>query len=436
MRARATVHLLLIGAAVARAAAQSPTCCPLAGAGVAERYRVRAIDERRFTHENLWNALLPFDGVGGVSMIDVGRSLHGRAIRAVTFGTGPTQVLLWSQMHGDESTATMGLADVIRFFAEGGDDTLRVTIRDRLRVTMVPMLNPDGAQRFQRYNAAGVDINRDARRLATPEGRILKALRDSLEPAFGFNLHDQSARTTAGEEGERVAIALLAPAADSARSYGPVRARARHLAALLAAGLAEELPGRTAKYDDTFNPRAFGDLIQRWGTSTVLIESGAVPGDPEKQALRRVNVMLLLTALEAIATERYEQADPAVYEALPFNRRVAADLLVRGGHVVLPHGAVIELDLALSFDDPVARAGLTLSDIGDLSDLTAMDTLDATGLYLHLATPSAFDPADWWLLRGERVMVVARDGPDATARVRLRLPEQKPLPALESRQRF
>jgi hypothetical protein len=84
--------------------------------------------------------------------------------------------------------------------------------------------------------------------------------------------------------------------------------------------------GCTAKYDDAFNPRAFGDLIQQWGTSTVLIESGALPGDPEKQVLRRVNVRLLLTALEAIATRCCERADTTVYDALPFNERVAADL--------------------------------------------------------------------------------------------------------------
>jgi hypothetical protein len=279
MRCLITVHVLLLFTGFAPAVAQSLTCCPLLGADIAERYRVRAIDERRFTHDDLWDALLPFDGAGGVSIADVGRSLHDRAIRAVSFGTGPTSVLLWSQMHGDESTATMALADVIRFFAEGSDDPLRATIRDKLSVTMVPMLNPDGAERYQRYNAAGVDINRDARRLATPEARALKVLRDTLEPAFGFNLHDQGARTTAGEHGEQVAVALLAPAADSARSYGPVRGRARQLAALLAQGLEAELPGRTAKYEDAFNPRAFGDLIQQWGTSTVLIESGALPGN-------------------------------------------------------------------------------------------------------------------------------------------------------------
>ena len=79
-----------------------PKCCQLLGDDVAELYRVESITQRRFDHDLLWRALLPLDGVGGVVVTDVGRSIQGRAIRAVTFGTGPVRVLLWSQMHGDE----------------------------------------------------------------------------------------------------------------------------------------------------------------------------------------------------------------------------------------------------------------------------------------------------------------------------------------------
>jgi hypothetical protein len=410
-------------AAVAGPAAAQETCCELVGRSVAEQYRAEGIDERRFTHEDLWAVLAPYSGRGGVRVRAVTQSVQGRAVRAVTFGTGPTTVLLWSQMHGDESTATMALTDIIRFFAEGGDDPLRLLIRDGLTVTMVPMLNPDGAQRFQRHNAAGVDINRDARRLATPEGKALKHLRDSIQADFGFNLHDQSARNTAGENGEQVAIALLAPAADSARSWGPVRTRARRLAAVLASSVSAEIPGRVAKYDDTFTPRAFGDLMQHWGTSTVLIESGALPDDPQKQELRRVNVLLLLTALEAIATRRYAGADTAAYDDLPFNRGLPADILMRGGRVVTPGGEPLRLDLALTYDDPVARTGLSLDEAGDLDDAAALDTLDVTGLFLHVSAPSALDPHDWWLVRGERVAVVVRRGPEADSEMVRRLPQ-------------
>lgn len=248
-------------------------------------------------------------------------------------------------------------------------------------------------------------------------------MRDSIQPEFGFNLHDQGARTTAGSAGRRVAIALLAPPTDTSRAYGPVRDRARRLAALLATGLDRHISGRTAKYDDTFNPRAFGDLIQQWGTSTVLIESGALPDDPEKQELRHVNVMLLLTALEAIATERYAAAEPAAYDSLPFNRRVASDILLTGGWVVVPHADPSRLDIALVYDDPVAQRGLRLGEIGDLEGAIAMDTVDVSDLYLHFATPSTLEPTDWQLIGGEPVAVVVRRSAAADGEVVLRIPD-------------
>jgi hypothetical protein len=42
----------------------------------------------------------------------VGESLEGRSINLLTVGQGPFRVLLWSQMHGDEPTATAALFDL------------------------------------------------------------------------------------------------------------------------------------------------------------------------------------------------------------------------------------------------------------------------------------------------------------------------------------
>jgi len=189
-------------------------CCLQQGLTIASQHRVAAIAERRFTQQQLWSAIEPSLRSSALRVTDVGRSIQNRPIRAVTFGSGPTKVLLWSQMHGDESTATMALADILSFFADPARDPLRERLARALTVVMVPMLNPDGAELFQRENAAGIDINRDARRLSSPEARALKALRDSLRPEFGFNLHDQNARTLTGARGRQVAIAVLAPASD------------------------------------------------------------------------------------------------------------------------------------------------------------------------------------------------------------------------------
>jgi hypothetical protein len=394
---------------------------------LADRYRNPAITTRRFTHQAFW------DAVGSsirqpLRSETIGQSVQGRDIRAITFGSGPTRVLLWSQMHGDEATATMALADVFRFLSEG-EGALRERLQRNLTIAFIPMLNPDGAELFQRQNAIGIDVNRDARRLATPEARALKGMRDRFRPHFGFNLHDQNARTRAGRRGLASGIALLPPAYDERQGYNDVRRRARLVAATLATLFAHEIPGRIAKYDDAYNARAFGDLMQQWGTSTVLIESGALPDDPQKQRLRQLNAAALLTILDAIASRAYERADTMAYESLPFNAGGASDLLVRRGQLILPGRAPIRVDLAINYEDAVAKTDGRVRDVGDLDDVIAIDTLDLDGLFLH-PSPDALTntpagvllrlgaPADFDVRRGPTTSseLVRRIGPPTSSR--------------------
>jgi hypothetical protein len=414
---------ILGGALLAAAACSTGPGRPAPDAGaltnglrIADRYHVAAITTRKFSHADYWAAVAPSLTSPDLRTEEVGRSMLGRAISTITFGSGPVRVLLWSQMHGDESTASMALADIFRFLAEGTADPLRTRLRDRLTIVFVPMLNPDGAELFQRENAAGIDVNRDARRLATPEARALKAVHDRFQPAFGFNLHDQGARTRVGAAGLQSAIALLAPAYDSARSWNASRSRARLVAATLAGLLRHEIAGRVAKYDDTFNPRAFGDLMEQWGTSTVLIESGALPGDPGKQRLRALNVAAILGALDAIATESYRSADPAAYETLPYNTSGASDLLIAGGRLVLPGQPPLAADIAVNYEDAVARTGGRVRDVGDLQGAIALDTLNAEGLFVH-PDPAVLTAGNGgrWLRIGARATFDIRRGADSSS---------------------
>lgn len=382
MNLRVGLTVILALTLAAPAAAQTHWVERVAVVG---RHRVSAIAERRFTHAKFWRAVQPSLAAGPLTVKEVGKSAHGRALRTVTFGRGPVKVFMWSQMHGNEATATMSLADIFAFLVSNEPSVMRDRIANALTVTFLPMLNPDGAEFFQRENAAGIDINRDVRRLATPEARTLKAVRDAIVPDYGFNLHDQNARTRVGN-GEQAAIALLPPAADSAKTYNLVRTRARLLAAWLATDFNNVVQGRIAKYDDTFNARAFGDAMQAWGTSTVLIESGSLPRDPQKQKLRAYNAAAMLGVLEAIAMKTFEQADPRAYESLPFNRGGAYDLLVMGASVVIPGAGVTREDVAINFDDSVARTSGRIAEMGDLEGVIALDTVYVDGKFLHPST--------------------------------------------------
>jgi Zinc carboxypeptidase len=396
--------------------APSGECCLEIGRRVAAAHRVAALTTRRFTHTDYWAALDPLLKSKALRVTPVGASTQGRALRAITFGTGPTTVFLWSQMHGDESTATMALADIISWLGAPGADALRDRLAANLTVVMLPMLNPDGAELFQRENAVGVDINRDVRRLSTAEARTLKAVRDSIKPAFGFNLHDQNARTLGRPGGQRVGIALLAPAADAANGFGPTRAAARLVAARIRGVLEREIPGRIARYDDAFNVRAFGDLFQNWGTSTVLIESGALPDDADKQRLRTVNVIAILSALDAIATGDYRKEDPAVYTSLPVNDRSAVDVVVTGASLVIPGQAPVRVDISMNYEDPLRKGRARVREIGDLEDVVAFDTVAAPGLFIH-PDPSMLTEqrGNRWLRIGATVQLSIRRGPEATS---------------------
>ncbi len=176
----------------------------------------------------------------------IGESVEGRSIHHIRAGTGPFGVLLWSQMHGDEPTATSALFDLLEYIRRHREEPAVRRILSELTLHIVPMLNPDGADRFQRRNAQSIDINRDALRLQTPEGKTLKALRDRLNPRVGFNLHNQSWRTSVGNPPKPASISLLSVAYDEARTENAGGASPRGCARSFATRSSRLRPGRSA----------------------------------------------------------------------------------------------------------------------------------------------------------------------------------------------
>ncbi|MCX5730969.1 MAG: M14 family zinc carboxypeptidase [Deltaproteobacteria bacterium] len=181
---------------------------------------------------------------GLFSLEEVGRSVEGRAIYDLSFGRGAFTVLLWSQMHGDEPTATSALFDLFEYVRRHRADPAVSRMLSALTVHAVPMLNPDGAERFQRRNAQGLDINRDGLLLQTPEGRALKALRDRLSADVGFNLHNQSWRTSVGRPPRPASISLLSVSYDEARSENAGRLLTKRLCAVIRDALEPLAPGQ------------------------------------------------------------------------------------------------------------------------------------------------------------------------------------------------
>lgn len=374
----------------------------LAGAVVAaERhdhaiYRQEGLDQSAIRQEDI----LPLiDELAASPLLDVAelaRSYEGRPIYRVRIGRGDTRVLMWSQMHGDEPTATAALFDLLNFMLAPEQAAWRSSWMDRLTLVMVPMLNPDGAERNMRYNAQSFDVNRDAKALQSPEGRALMQLARRFEPDFGLNLHDQNRHYAVGDTDRMATISVLAPAFNPQRDINTSRQRAMQLIGALKRAVAPLIGDNLGRYDDTYSYRSFGDTFSEMGISTALIESGAHPGDPNRQVARRMNFRMLIAAIDSIASGSYREVPLSEYESIPFNRDGAiVDVKIR--NITAGEGdAQYAMDIAIN-----ERDGRSLvADVGDLSNLGGALAFDARGWRYH--APRAYPlPEDSQLVLDE-----------------------------------
>jgi hypothetical protein len=270
----------------------------------------------------------------GVAVTEVGRSSGAREIYQAEWGHGPTRVFLWSQMHGDEPTATSALVDMFAFLQANHGKKWVQKLAGAITIRAVPMLNPDGAEIYQRRNEQGIDINRDALDLKTPEARLLKRLRDDWTPAIGFNLHNQGALTTVGRSNRQAAVSLLAVFGDEAKTVTPGQDRNQRIAAAIVSSLQRFMPGHIARYSDEWTPNAFGDNFSAWGTPTILIETGALHGKDE-MFLVKMNFVALLAALNTIAAGSEGSYDPRLYLNLPDNASgYLVDVVFRNANII------------------------------------------------------------------------------------------------------
>jgi hypothetical protein len=299
-------------------------------------------------------------------------------------------------MHGDEPTATCALLDLAHFLGIHSKEPWVADVLSKYTLRCVPMLNPDGAERGQRRNAQGIDINRDARVLQTPEGRFLRQIHDRFAPVLGFNLHNQNSLTTVGDTGRVATIGLLAVASDLPASLPgrPEMARdqprlpdnlAKQVTAVLYEALSSFAYGHISRYDETYNPRAFGDNLALSGTPIVLLESGGNPAGQPADFGVKLNFVGLLAVLNSLSTGKIKNANPAVFDALKMNSATPIfDLLLRGAWICTGSGLpLFKGDVAIRRD---LRAGSheegIIADLGDLGTFTAHEEIDCSGSML------------------------------------------------------
>lgn len=82
-----------------------------------------------------------------------GKTSEGLVIPAYKFGFSGPEVLIVGGVHGDEIEGIVGANGLLQSFSH--------SFPFDLKVTLIPILNLDGALRNQRRNARGIDLNRN-----------------------------------------------------------------------------------------------------------------------------------------------------------------------------------------------------------------------------------------------------------------------------------
>jgi hypothetical protein len=300
----------------------------------------------------------------------ISNSYEGRAIYSATMGSGPTRVLAWSQMHGNEPTHTAVLLDLIDLLQRDPQKQICQDILNECTLLMVPMLNPDGAERYIRRTAQDIDMNRDALHLATPEGRLLRRLVEEFKPQFAFNLHNQQAGTSV--DGKKVAaVSLLVPPIDEPDTQTEWTQRAKQVAGIFRNAVEPHCEGMISRYDADYMPRCFGEWIQQQKVSTITLEAGGW-SSVDTGPLVQLHFVGFINALEAIANACYSSVEVSDYDSLPRSSdQYLFDVIVRDAKVVPGQGHEHHVaDLGINFtvqEDrvPVERGG-RIDDFGDL----------------------------------------------------------------------
>lgn len=303
-------------------------------------HKENALFGRYIHHEFIGPLLEKFDEKFCIE--EVGKSVNGFPIFTITFGKGSKKILMWSQMHGNESTTTKAVFDLCNTFSEVHNEVLN-EILESCTIKIIPILNPDGAKSYTRVNANGVDLNRDAQDLSQPESRVLRAVFEDFKPNYCYNLHGQRTIFSAGETNNSATVSFLAPAQDSERTVTSTRQRAMEVITKMNENLQQQIKDQVGIYDDGFNLNCVGDTFQSYGVPTILFEAGHYKNDYSREQTREFIFQSLLVSLDYIARNKINGSHHNSYFDIPKNEKLFYDIIIRNA------GGVV--DVAIQYEE-------------------------------------------------------------------------------------
>ncbi|MGB2197348.1 MAG: M14 family zinc carboxypeptidase [Flavobacteriaceae bacterium] len=296
----------------------------------------------------------------------IGRSEQNRPIYSIKIGAGKTKILIWSQMHGNESTCTKALFDVFNVLTTAPFNT----ILQECSLFIIPILNPDGAAAYTRHNSNQVDINRDAVDLSQAESKVLRTVFDAFKPDYGFNMHDQRTLFNVGQNNVPATVSFLSPAQDKALTLTSNRLRAMSVIHQMNALLQNYIPGQVGRFDDAFNINCVGDYFQTQGTSTILFEAGHYQNDYCREKSRKFIALATLQALLCISANSVNENDHENYFQIPENNTLFFDVLIKNA-LISNDSKESVYDIGISYEEILKDEEVLfvpkIKSIGDLS---------------------------------------------------------------------
>lgn len=256
----------------------------------------------------------------------IGQSVLEENIYSITVGSGNKKILMWSQMHGNESTTTKSIFDLLNFFT---NDSSSNSILKACTIVIIPILNPDGAKAYTRVNANAVDLNRDAQNLSQPESVVLSTVFNNFKPHYCFNLHGQRTIFSAGNTNNSASLSFLSPAQDVDCTITDNRKVAMSVIVKINRMLQKTLPNQVGTYDDAFNINCVGDTFQSLNAPTILFEAGHIANDYDREIVRGYVFQSYIVALKTIVDNAIDLEDYKEYLMIPQNKKLFFDVIIK-----------------------------------------------------------------------------------------------------------
>ncbi|WP_185877358.1 M14 family zinc carboxypeptidase [Blattabacterium cuenoti] len=337
-----------------------------------------------FNYSNLLETLKKYKKI--CSIIPVGFSVEKRKIFKIKWGIGRKKIFIWSQMHGDETTGTKSIFDILNFFLINNNHEIVKFFFKNITISFIPMLNPDGSEYFKRRNSINIDLNRDFIRLESPEIKILFNEINKENPHILFNLHDQKSIYNVGNKSFNPAIlSFLSPSTNKKENYNTVKMKSMGMIYEISKEIKKILPNNASigRYSDKHYPNATGDCLQKMGYSCILIEAGNYSGDDKKYIIRKYNTISIIFGFYLLSSNYKLEKNYKNYFFIKKNKNILLDKIYRNIQIK-KNNSIYHVDIGLmNFDKFNVKTGIVESemkivDIGDLSTFFAYKDIIAS----------------------------------------------------------